>query len=276
MVPRNSNLQTKQIPQGQQILFLPRLDGYQKEKMKSVPNPNKKGETLAQYDAFNEVSAHEFANQVAGKFQDGKYDFGFRVLECLIDLPYDKTTGYDEADLYFALLNPEIDCVMGLEKVLVGQGGDELNLGKPWPCPTCRKEWLESTECQEVIFNSRLEHNKLEELRKTLLSSVNAGLRTARVFLDKTSGEIESKNGKKAYDDADRFFMMLLHEKPKHVQQAEIQAESARIQGEAIATTLKDTFTAQSEREELERLRAENAALKATQETKPKSKQEKQ
>lgn len=276
MNPRGSNVPGWSIPQGQLILFKPRVDGYMKEKMKSVIGKN--GERLLSYDAEEEYSAMHFANAVAAKFQGGTMDFGFRILECLTDLPYDKQTGEDEADDYFALLHPKLTCEMGLEEVTYGPAGDLLNGGLPLPCPTCRLKWLESTDCQEAIFNSRLDHNILEDLRKVLISSNKAGIIYATQKLAKSAGEVEATSGgnrKQAYDDADRHFMKLLHKKEKHVEQAEIQANAARIQGEAIGASVAQAIQAQADQAELERLRAEIAELKANKEAKKEAPKEK-
>lgn len=275
MNPRGSNIPGWQIPQGQLILFKPRVDGYMKDRMKSVIGKN--GERLLSYDAEEEYSAMYFANAVAAKFQGGTLDFGFRILECLTDLAYDKVTGEDEADAYFDLLHPALACEMGLEEVTYGPAGDLLNNGLPLPCPTCRLKWLESVECTEAIFNSRLDHTILEDLRKTLISSNKAGIVYATQKLAKSAGEVESTSGgarKQAYDDADRHFMKVIHKKEKHVEQAEIQANAAKIQGEAIGASVAAAIQAQADKAELERLREELAELKKKEAPKAKEKKD--
>lgn len=245
MNPRGSNLAGYSIPQGQLIIFNPRGDGYFKERMKSVANA--KGEKIAAYDGHMEISGYDFARGVAAKFQGGVSDFGFRILECLNDLDYDVNTGYDEADAYFNLLHPRLTCEMELEQVTYGPAGDLLNQGEPLPCPTCRIEWLESAAAQEAIFGSSLDHIRLESLRQTLLTSYRAGRLHAQARFNKAKGEVDSPTGKIAFDDADYSFMKMLHKKPAHIEQAEIQSNSARIQGEAIGKSVADAFAAQND-----------------------------
>lgn len=265
MSPRASNIPGWSVPQGQLIIFNPRVDGYLKDRM--VTAVNKRGEKVKAFDASHEFSGRHFAEAVAAKFQLQK-DFGFRVLECLYDLDYDPQTGWDEADEYFATLYPKIDCEMGLEKPNpIGASGDLINNGEPLPCPTCRLKWLEE-KADEAIANSPLNKTKLFELKAALTSSFTAGHRFAQAALAKSVGEIESEgaNRKKALDDADRQFMKMLHEKPSHVKQAEIQSEAARVQGEAMAAAmapaLAQVMGAKSDQDEIARLKAEIESLK--------------
>lgn len=260
MNPRASNLSSWNIPQGQLIIFNPRVDGYLKERMRTVVDQS--GARVLAFDATHEFSGRHFASAVASKFQGGKIDFGFRVLECLYDLDYDPNTNWDAADEYFETLHPRISCEMGLEVPNpVGPHGDIINNGEPLPCPTCRLKWL-NEKADEVIFNSKLDHNILFELKNTLISSYKAGRIYAEVTLGKVQAQIDAKNSAKTYQDTDYHFMKMLHKKEKHVEQAEIQNEAARVQGEAIGQAVVNALQAKEEREELERLRKEVAELK--------------
>lgn len=261
MSPRSSNLQEQTIPQGQLILFKPRVDGYLKDRMVKVPGPN--GSPVLGYDGSEEYSGLHFAQAVASKFQTGKDDFGFRILECLTDLEYDRNTGWDAADGYFAVLYPQIECEMGLEKSNPrGAANDVINNDQPLPCPTCRLKWLRSSAADEAIANSGLDADRLYALKRTLIDSFEAGLRYARWSLDKVTQQIEAKNSAKVYQDSDFHLMKMLHEKPKHVQQAEIQAEAARVQGEAIGKSVAEAIQAQAAQTEAERIKAENEELR--------------
>lgn len=249
MSPLGSNLSQKHIPQGELIVFKPKIEGFLRDAMKTVEGTGRGGavEMKLAYDGKMEISSRQFADAVLARFT-GIRDFGFRILDCLTPLEYDKRTGEDDADTYFALMHPSLTCEMGLET------------SRDRPCPTCRLEWLESTVCQEAIFNSRLDHNVLETLRKTLIASNKAGLDFARDSFERVKGEIESDmpHRRRSFNDIDRHNMKMLHEKAPHIQQAELVNTQARIQGEAIGQSVANAFQQQ---DEIRQLREENARL---------------
>lgn len=264
MNPRGSNLQGQMIPQGQLIVFNPRIDGFLKDRMKTVKN--KFGESVLAFDGEMELSGRHFAQAVDAKFHGGTKDFGFRILESLNDLDYNAATGFDEADIYFEVLHPRLTCEMGLEEVTTGPAGDILNYGVPLPCPTCRLKWLNEQGWDAIQSAPEyLDKARLERLRQELLAAYSAGLNFARTSFDRSKGEVESTdaNTKRSFDDADYHFMKMMHRKPSHIEQAEIQSEAARIQGEAIGKSVADAIRAQAEKDELERLRREVEELRA-------------
>lgn len=235
------------IGQGQLVIFKPRVETH----LDALFN-----------DAKTEHSARTQARQVLAKYAGGPGgDTGFRILDMLTNLPYDKTTGEDEAEAYFAVVHPNMigSCEMGLETNVGGDwelsGGpnstaipvplSRLNPNLPSdPCATCRLKWLQSAELTVAIENSGLDVNVLNSLRNTLIQSYSAFRAFARKKVDESKGDIGSsasgKPGKASYDEADYHYMAVIHEKAPHIQQAELVAEQARVQGEATAKALAD------------------------------------
>lgn len=220
--PLGSNQQSRQIPQGQLIVFKPHV------------NPGYDGD-------FNylpvENTAQYYADNLTNNFHHGENDWGYRTLNFLTDLPYDKETGWDEADEYFEVLHPQLTCEMGLEIPT------ESNLNVPVPCPTCRLKWLKSTECEAAIQSSPKDYHTLTTFKDTLIASQEAALRFARKKLDETKGDMQKARagapGKAAYQDCDYHYMNMLHKKPDHIEQADLMNRQAQIQGEAIAAGVR-------------------------------------
>lgn len=216
--PLGSNQQGRQIPQGQLIVFTPHVSYHVDGDFQPIEVEN---------------PAKYYADNLDFNFHIGENDWGYRTLGFLTNLPYDKTTGQDEAQKYFDVVHPTLACEMGLETPT----GDNYDV--PVPCPTCRLKWLESTECEAAIQGSSLDYHLLTELKDTLIQSQKAALTFARKKLDETNGDIQSSRagspGKRAYQDCDRHYMAMLHEKAPEVKQAELMNDQARIQGEAIA-----------------------------------------
>lgn len=262
MRPRASNLNFQQIPQGQLLFFNPHVEGFLRNKMQKVQKVAKgRVEVVSDFDGKHEFSGEHYALAVEAKFgKSSKFDFGFRYFDFLADLPYDPVTGYDKADEYFETLHPELTCEMGLETVQLGASGDVLNNEKPWPCPTCRIAFLESTDCQDRMFKSGLDYDLLERLRLAMLDSYKAGAFHARLKYERSKTEVEA--GRHSYNDADFLHMKLIHKKAPHLEQAEIQTAAAKAQGEAIGAQLASVLQAQNDKQEAERVREENERLK--------------
>lgn len=236
-----SNIPGNYLPQGELLLFLPRVESFK--------NENFKKEQL-------ELSAQYFANNVSAAFQTGEKDFGYRTLDVLTGLEYDPKTDYDEADKYWAVIQPRLtkDCEMGLETT------------KNTPCPTCRLKWLESEECSAAItmaVDSGLNREVFNSLRMTLIDSNRVALTAATSTYDKVKGEVESPHGKGAFDDADYQIMKLIHKKAQYIEQAELVQKNAEIQGAAIAKGIAGAMRAEREESELEIVKRELAEAKA-------------
>lgn len=237
------------IGQGQLVAFLPRVEGF----LDAMYRPQ-----------TQEFSARAQARQVQAKYTGGAAgDTGFRILDMLTDLPYDKHTGEDEAELYFSVVHPNRigRCEMGLE---TNVGGDWELSGGPNstavptplsrdnpnhpsdPCATCRLQWLKSNELTAQIEASGLDIGVLNDLRKKLTDSYSAFIAFARKKVDESKGEIASSAagnvGKKAYDETDYYYMSVLHEKAPHVQQAELVNEQAKAQGAEMAKVLAEAI----------------------------------
>lgn len=245
--PLATNLQSENIPQGELILFKPRVDTH-------LNNDFRQSKA--------EQSSRQFADAVASKFtHGGSGDFGFRVLECLTPLEYDKVAGTDEADAYFATVHPDFigACDMGLE-TNVGRRFDK-NADSD-PCPTCRLKYLESEACIKKIADSDLDQSVLNALRDTLIESYKVGLVHARNKYEQSAGEVASRaagaqSGKSSLDDADRHFMKMIHKKETYVEQAELVAKQAEVQGTVMANSLKEVLKEMKEEGEIERLKRE-------------------
>ncbi len=220
--PLGSMQQSRQIPQGQLIVFKPHVEPAFDGDFNPSPVENP-----AQY----------YADNLTSNFHHGENDWGYRSLPFLTNLPYDKDTGWDEADEYFSVVHPTLTCEMGLELPT------ESNLGIPVPCPTCRLKWLKSTECEAAIQSSPKDYHILTELKDMLTASQEAALRFARKKLDETNGDMQKARagapGKSAYQDCDYHYMAMLHKKPDHIEQADLMNQSAIRQGEAIAAGLR-------------------------------------
>jgi hypothetical protein len=245
--PLATNLQTEDIPQGELILFKPRVDSYF--------NNDFRQSTMEQ-------SPRHFADTVAAKFRHGgSGDFGFRILDCLTPLEYDRVTGVDEADKYFATVHPDHigACEMGLE-TNVGRRFDKNSPSDP--CPTCRLAYLESDKCTKAIDGSDLDKGTLSELRQLLIESYRAGILHARHKYDQSAGEVAARaagaqSGKSSLDDADRHFMKMIHKKEVYIEQAELVAKQAEVQGAAMASSLKEVLKEMKEEGEIDRLKRE-------------------
>jgi hypothetical protein len=246
-----SNQPQEEIEQGVLILFKPHV--FRQENLYAP----KESTTL-------EVSGQEFADAVAGRFQYGPNgDLGYRTLEMLTPLPYDKETGYDEADKYFDTVHPPLyetglTCEMGLEV--------EPNHN----CPTCRIKWLESKECQDRILASGLDYGILDALRTRLIDSNRAGRSFAQAKLTATDSDIAQakagKPGKGGYDEVDFHYAKMLHKKDAVTEQAELVTKQAKIQGDALAQSLAQLLTDRSKDAEIEALKAKLAELEAREE----------
>lgn len=251
--PLATNLSTEDIPQGELILFKPRVDAYM--------NNDFRQSTM-------EFSPRSFANTVAAKFAHGASgDFGFRILESLTPLEYDKATGYDEADRYFAVVHPDFigSCEMGLE-TNVGRHFDKNAASDP--CPTCRLKYLESDACLKAIAGSDLDKDVLESLRTTLIESYKTGIAHARQKYEQSAGEVAARaagaqSGKASLDDADRHFMKMIHKKEVYVEQAELVAKQAEVQGAVMANSLKEVLKEMKEENEIDKLKKELEEAKA-------------
>ncbi len=227
MTPLGSNQQTEIIPQGQLIVFNPRVE-------RNV-DPDWKPKQ-------DEYSGQRFLDRVAARFQFGESDWGFRALDMLDPLEYDEATGWDEADAYFDVVHPSFEalgkvCESGLEI-----GEKDVNLDVPMPCPTCRLEFLNSKECTARISASGLDTGILNKLKTAITDSYRVGRAFHNSKLRETDGDIMKKSngqpGKGFYDDADLVFARTLHKKAAHIEQAEAMANSARITGEAIGKNM--------------------------------------
>lgn len=261
MRPVVSNLQAHVIPQGQLLMFKPRVD-----------NINRLIDSTVHVEQ-QETSPTGFLNAVAAKFQRGVRDFGFRGLPMLTPLQYGVFTfqgrmiEYDEADDYFAIVHPPLSCEMGLE------------VAPNEPCPTCRIQWLESAECSRriadalqnadkwkhaVCANRTFDQEILNSLRSALLDSYQAARAFATYKLGRSKGDVEARkggsHGKSSLDAVDHYYQRMLHEKPDHITQAEMITKQAEITGAAMAEALRRPAEADKE---VAALREQIAALQA-------------
>jgi hypothetical protein len=246
-----SNQPEEVIDQGALILFKPHVF-----RQENIYSP-KDSTTL-------EISGQEFADTVSGRFQYGPNgDLGYRTLGMLTELPYDKETGYDEADAYFDTVHPPLyetglTCEMGLE------------VEKNHNCPTCRVKWLESKECEDRILASGLDYAIADALRKTLIDSNKAGLAFVRSKLNATDSDIAQakagKPGKGGYDEIDFHYAKMLHKKDAVTEQAELVTKQAKVQADALAQSLAGIFADKGKDEKIAALEAKLAALEAQEE----------
>lgn len=277
------------VEQGCLVLFRPRIESYQ---------TNYAGDT--KHYATNEFSARDQALTVVRKYGKSAVggDAGFRILDMLTALPYDKETGYDAADAYFATVHPNNiaghvgSCEMGLETNVGGYDRWDASKASD-PCPTCRLKWLESDDCAKAIAAAsgavsgqpgiaRLDAGILNALRATLIESYKAGLAFAKQRMADIDGEIAKTKagnpGKAGYDESDFHYMAMLHKKPEYVEQAELVNQQAATQGKAMAEALKDII-APKESDEVAQMKAQIAELRALVETgakQPKAKETKE
>lgn len=227
MTPLGSGQQSEFIPQGQLIIFKPKVE-------RGVDPDWKPMQT--------EYSGQQFLDRVASRFQYGEHDWGFRALDMLDELDYDKETGWDEADAYFDIVHPTFEslgktCESDLEVIEAN-----INYDVAMPCQTCRLAFLNSDECRERMDSSGLDGEILDELRTRLIESYRAGAAFHRLKLGQTDSDIMGKShgapGKGTYTDADYVFAKNLHKQAPHLEQARAMAESARITGEAIGKNI--------------------------------------
>lgn len=221
MMPGGSNQQGEFIPQGKLIVFKPHVEPAYDGDFEFAPVEN---------------SPKHYADNLAAKFHNGENDWGYRTLDFLTSLPYDKQTGFDDADRYFAVVYPAIQCEMGLEVVKPG-----MNYDDPMPCPTCRKAWLESAELETAINTANgLNRDILTQLKDTIKNANEACLAFMRFKLQESETEIQKAAAgqpalKVALSDVDYHLMAALHKKPSHIEQAEIMSAQTRDMGKAIA-----------------------------------------
>lgn len=238
-----------QIGQGQLVLFLPRAENYLDSDL---------------HRQSQEFSPRSQARAVQAKYTNGEAgDCGFRILDMLTELPYDKTTGEDLAERYFATVHPNRigPCEMGLETNVGGDwelsGGSHstairtplarLNPNEPSnPCATCRVAWLQSDECTNAMIESGLDYGVLDALRQRLLDSYSAFITFAKRKLESAKADVARASsgapGKAGLDESDWHYMNVTHEKAIHIQQAELVTAQAEAQGRAMAGAIADAM----------------------------------
>lgn len=224
-----------ELPQGILILFKPRVEKYLNGEYRPTTQ---------------EFSAKEQAKWIYAKYVGGTAgDTGFRTLDMLTQLPYDKATGEDQADNYFGVVHPNVipggNCPMGLE----------TNVGDVWqrpnknaasnPCPTCRLEWLNSEACASRItaaVENGFDRGILEALRLKLRESYQAGWEFAKNKFEQSKGELAASAagspGKKNFDESDYHYMAMIHKKDPIVEQAELVTKQAEVQGRIQAESM--------------------------------------
>lgn len=245
MAPKASGLDCNPITGGKILLFVPGQHNYRG--MFNTMQGKYPMQSL-------QIMPSEYAKAVEMKFQITE-DFGYRTLNPLTSLSYSitGTEYYDEAEEYFNLLHPQIECEFGLEQNvrMMNDSSDYI------ACPTCRLKELRSQECVARIESSPYDKSILYQTRDIMIDACETALRVTSQKVteleDDMKRRLSGQNGRATRNEVDYIHLKMLHRNPP----VEDTASGMHQMTQAITQAFQHgaTQTAQSEQEDVEKLK---------------------